>query len=301
MNPFKILRKIGKLIRGAAPTQIFLGALLGVVIGMIPGVNLTIIAAVFLLFMLNAHVGVAIGGFLLGRLAALLLAPVTFRIGTTIIHRVGLEETFRAASDAPVMALLDLHIYCLVGGLPIALALGTVLGIICVKIVNGIRLGILSAADHSEALRAMAKTRVARILLWVLFGGSKADLADVIQGRRSPIRKAGLILGVVALAIGASVEYLLLDRVLRTSVEKGLGAANGAEVNVARANLSMRAGELHLGDIEITNPEKPTHNRVRIGRAVARVSIRDLLRKRLIVDEITLADVETYTERATPG
>ena len=131
MGPVKLIRGIGRILRGGADRrQVFLGCLLGVVIGMIPGFNGALVLAIALFFFLNANGLLAALGVLLGKVLCLVLAPVTFNIGYVIIHKVGLEGFFRWAADTPVLALMDLDVYSLVGGLPVALVVGTV-SILC--------------------------------------------------------------------------------------------------------------------------------------------------------------------------
>ena len=117
----KLSRKFGKMLRGGAGSkEIFLGAFFGILIGMIPGVNLSLILAILLLLLLNANIGFALLGVLLGKALCLVLAPFTFQIGFFIIHEAGLEGLFRVFSETPILALLDLQVYCLTGGLPVA-------------------------------------------------------------------------------------------------------------------------------------------------------------------------------------
>ncbi|NQU76008.1 MAG: hypothetical protein HQ546_06840, partial [Planctomycetes bacterium] len=50
MNPIKLIRKFVKALRGGSSfREVFLGVFLGFAVGMIPGVNLTLILAVLLL------------------------------------------------------------------------------------------------------------------------------------------------------------------------------------------------------------------------------------------------------------
>ena len=120
MNPFKLLKKLVKLLRGGAGTwEIFTGCLLGMIIGMTPGFNMTIVIAVVLLLVLNAHMALALTALAIGKILCLILAPVTFEIGYVLVHGIGLEGLFHTFSQTPVLALMNLHYYCLVGGLPI--------------------------------------------------------------------------------------------------------------------------------------------------------------------------------------
>lgn len=298
----QLLRKLGKLVRGGvAPKQIVLGGLLGVLVGMIPGVNLSLVLAIVLLMLLNAHVGIALMGLGLGKAVSLLLAPVTFRIGYAIIHSVGLEGLFRAASDTAVVALLDLHVYCLVGGLPIAILLGIVFGWVVVKLVTAVRVGIVETTARSEKMQKLAKNPIVKLFLRIVFGKQKEDIAELLKKKPSLFRKSGVILAAVVLVIILLLQFLFLEIALKAGLERGLGSANGAEVNVEKADLSLLGGKLEVRGLQVTNREKPERNIVQVEQLTADVSISDLLRKRYVIALLAVRDVQIDSERAAPG
>lgn len=298
----KLLRKLGKLLRGGAgDREIFLGALLGVLIGMVPGVNLTLILAILLLLLLNANAGIAMLGFALGKVLCLLLAPVTFQIGHTLVHRIGLEGLFRALADTPVVALLDLHVYCLIGGLPLAVVVGLGSGWIMARAIRGLRVGIMEATQRSERMQKLAQNKLVRLILWLAFGPKKEALAGMLDKKPRLFRKAGVVLALAVLAIVLVLEFLLLDFAVKAGLEHGLAMANGAEVNVGGADLSLLDGKLQLRDVQVTDPEKPTHNLVQIERLSADLSVADLLAKRLTIDLLEASDVRRDAQRSSPG
>ena len=118
MGPVKLVRKIGKVLRGGVGTpQILLGCILGMMLGFTVGFNTTSALLILLLLLLNANGFLAAVSILVGKVLCLVLAPLTFRIGYLVIHQMGLEGLFRAASETPVVAFMNLHNYCQVGGM----------------------------------------------------------------------------------------------------------------------------------------------------------------------------------------
>lgn len=298
----KLMRKFGKLLRGgAADRQIFLGGLLGVIIGMIPGFNLTLVLAILVLLLLNAHVGIALLGFALGKVLCLLLAPWTFEIGYAVIHGIGLEGLFRTLSDTPVVALLDLHVYSLLGGLPIALALGALFGWLMGRAVRYLRLGIFEATQRSARIQRLAQNKAVRVFLWLVFGGRKADMEDMLQTSPPLLRKSGLILTGAVLAVVVVVELIALDYVVKLGVERGMGYANGAEVNLKEADLSLTGGRLSLRGLQATDAGDPARNAFQAERLEADLGVSDLLRKRYVINLLDVRNVAFDTERETPG
>ena len=298
----KLLRKLGKLIRsGAGARQIYLGAIIGAMIGMTPGMNLTLLALILLLLLLNAHVGIALLAFVVGKICCLLLAPLTFQIGFLIIHRVGLEGVLRSLADAPVAALMDLPVYCLTGGLPVGLLIGVALGWAALRATTALRVGIVEAAARSPRMQRLAKLRVVRFFLWIVFGKQRGDLSEMKALERPLLRKGGLILtGIVAL-VALGLELLLMDYAVGAGIEKGLAVANGAEVNLASAQLSLAEGKLALEGLQITDPERPTHNSLQVARATADLSVVDLLKGRIVIAELVVSDARTGVQRPSPG
>ncbi len=297
----KLLRKLGKLLRGGAmDRQIVLGALFGVLIGMVPGLNLTLVLAILLLLALNAHVGIALLGLALGKLLCLLLAPVTFQIGYALIHGIGLEGLFRWAADAPVLALMDLHVYALLGGLPVAIVLGLAFGWLMARLVAALRSGIVRATERSPRMHKLAQNRLVQAFMWLVFGRRK-DQDDILEADQPLLRKAGLVLAGIALAVIAALELLFLDYAVQVGAERGLGFVNGAQVDVKSADMSLTGGKLKLMGLQATDPDQPTENAWEAEVIEADLAISDLLRKRYVVNLLAVSNVKFGTAREQPG
>ena len=302
MFPIGLIRKLGKFVRGGVtPGQALLGCLLGVLLGMVPGVNLTLVIVVLLLVLLNANGGLAILGFAMGKALCMLLAPVTFEIGYFLVHRIGLEGLFRAAADTPVVALMDLHYYCLLGGLPVALVVGLVYGLVMGNVLKGIRKGILAAGDRSDRAKRIGENRFARGLLRVVFGRTRGTMAELLERKSPLIRTSGVIVCVVVVLLAAGLQLLLVDLFLTDALRFGMEAAVGAEVNVEKADLSLTSSRLTVTGLQVTDPEKPTHNLFAAGELCGDISVLGLLTKRVVLDELTVAGAVTDAKRPAPG
>jgi len=300
MTPWKLFRKLGRTIRGgASPGQIFLGCLLGVWIGMTPGFNLTLLTGVILLVLLNANTGIAALGFLVGKVLCLALAPVTYQIGYAVIH--GAEGLFRSLAGIPVVALLDLHVYCLVGGLPVALVVGCVMGWALARMVLAARLALVKVHGRSEAVQKLGSNVVVRLLLRIAFGKQKTSLAESLESRPPLLRKGGLIATIVVVVVLLGVELLLADMLFAKLIERKLGRAAGAEVNTASAHLSLLGGSVEIAGLQVTDRDKPTHNALQISRLAGGLSISDLLTKRFVIDEMTVEGLKRDVPRTSAG
>ncbi|HUW30060.1 MAG TPA: hypothetical protein VM223_00450, partial [Planctomycetota bacterium] len=299
---FKLVRMIGKLIRGGAtPAQIFLASLLGLGIGMIPGLNLTLLLLIALVLVLNLSIGLVLFYFAIGKILCLALAPVTYRIGYAIIHKIGLEGIFRAASDTPVIALMDLHVYCLVGAIPVILVVGGAIGWLMMSAVMKVRKQVLSAVQSRERLQKLTQSLPARLLTRLLFGKLKVDLAQEMQRRAPLVRKSGVIFAAVVVVIALGAQWLLMSTVTKKAIVGGIEAAVGAETNVASARLSLLSGDLEIHGLQVTDPDKPAHNIIQADSLVGNVNVRDLLTKRFVIDELRVTAAASGVPRQSPG
>ena len=130
MFTLKLLRKIGKILRGGATTrEITLGFMLGMMWGLIPGFNLAQFLMLFLVLLLNANFGFMLMGLLVGTLACYGLSPLTFEIGYVLIS--SLQGLFTSLHNTAVVAWVGLDSYCLVGGVPLGIIAGGAIRSVC--------------------------------------------------------------------------------------------------------------------------------------------------------------------------
>jgi len=302
VNPIKLLRKLGKVLRGgAAQRDIFLGVFLGFAVGMVPGVNLTLIVCIALLLFVNTNGAAAAPALVLGKVLCLVLAPVTFEIGYFLIHTLGLSGLVRVAGSTPVLALLDLQVYCLMGALPIIIILGGPTAWLMARAMIGVRKAIIAGTARSDRMTKLAGNKAVRLVLRVVFGKKKGALADSIEKKSPLFRKGRLIVAAVLVGALVALPIVFLDSALASVLETGIAAANGAEVNIGSAGLSLSGGRLELKGLQVTDPDRPTHNRVQADRIVVDVSIRDLLARRLVMELVECEAMRMDTERQSPG
>ncbi|MDY6913451.1 MAG: hypothetical protein SVT52_03205 [Planctomycetota bacterium] len=302
MNPIKLIRKLGKVLHGGATFRdMFLGVFLGLAVGMIPGVNLTLVILVLLLLLLNTNGALAFLSIVLGKLLCLALAPVTFHIGYAMVHNLGMVGLVRAAADTPVVALLDLHVYCLLGSLPLIVVIGVLAGWLVARSVIKMRSGIAAAMQDRQKLQKVAENKFTKLVMRVVFGKQKEALADM-AGKKSPlIRKGRVLAALVVIAVLIVLQVVFLDTLVKGGLEKSIAAANGAEVNIDTASLSTGSGRLVIEGLQVTDVDRPTHNLVQAERIVADVDLRDLLTRRFVMDLVECQAMRMDVERKTPG
>ena len=301
MIPFKVVRKIGRMLRGGAGSkEIFLGALCGVLIGFNPTAGLTLALAVLITLLLNANIGFTLLGAAVGRLLSLALAPLSFHTGFFLIHRIGLEGLYSLLANAPVTALMDLNIYAMTGSLPYAVVSGIVFGRFMSTLIKKIREQMVKAGEN-EKVSKVAGNKLARFLMWLVFGKQKVSTADVLAKDSPLLRKSGVILVTTVAAVGLVLQFFLLDLVLKKGLQSAISSKTGAEVNLEKADLSLAEGKLAIEGLQVTDPDKLTHNLVQIDHLTADLSISDLLRKSYTIDQLSISVLQTDVPRSHPG
>ena len=302
MNPLKLIRKFFKMVRGgAAPWQIVASCLLGVIIGMIPGFNALVLVALVIFAIVNLSLGLLLIGAVIGKALCLALAPVTFEIGYVIIHQIGLESLFASACQTPFVALMGLDVYCLIGGLPVAIIVGLILGGLIARTIKLVRIGSIAAGAKSAKVQKISSNFIVRILLRILFGKQKKSMAEMLATRHPIIRKSGVVLLVIIVGLVVVLEVVFLDQIAQSALVGGLEAGVGAEVNVKTVDLSLTGGRFELEGLQITDPDKPTHDMVKIDKLAAELNITDLLTRRVVIEEILIGEMNSGVKRKSPG
>lgn len=301
MLTFKIIRKIGRMLRGGAgKKEIFLGALCGVLIGFNPVAGLTLAFAILITLLLNANVGFTLLGVAVGKLLSLAIAPISFHTGYFLIHNIGLEGLFTKLANAPVTALMDLNVYAMVGGLPYAIIVGIVFAIFMRTTVTKIREQMVKAGENEKVGKAVGN-KFSRFLMWLVFGKQKISTADVLAKESPLLRKSGLILVGSVVVIGLVLEFFLLDLVVKKGIEAGISAETGAEVNIDKAHLSLAGGKLEIENLQVADPDKLTHNLVQLDTLTADISMGDLLRSSYAIDLLEGSTLKRDVPREQPG
>jgi len=305
MNPIKLMRKlIGILRGGAAPAEVFLAVLLGVLAGFVTGLNLTFVFLLVVLLVLNANVAVFLFFFLIGKLISIPVAPLSFKLGKALLAIPGVETVVRKFVNAPVAALMGLERYVLLGGIILGVVLGVIAALIVARAVTTFRRRMASLEEGSQAFKKLSGNFFVRLVMRILLGKRRAGrklYGELLEARARIFRKSGIALAAACVVIVLVVTVFLDDYALRRGLEAGLTSANGATVDVESASISLLTGRLSVGGLQFTDPDKLDRNRLEISRLTADVGVPDLLRRRIVIDEALLSGVRSDTQRSQPG
>lgn len=109
----------------------------------------------------------------------------------------------------------------------------------------------------------------------------------------------GAFLGVVIIVF--IFWFLFIDGFIERMIEKFGTKAVGAKVELAGADLALFPAGLTLNGLQITNPDDPMKNAVEISAVNLSLDTLNLLRRKVIIDEMTLNGVQLDTKRKTSG
>lgn len=115
------------------------------------------------------------------------------------------------------------------------------------------------------------------------------------------IRWQGLFV-FIGLSLILTIFWLIfVDGIVKRTIEAYGTRAVGAKVELADADLRLFPLGLTLEGLAVTNPDKPMENIVKISRTALLLDPLQLLRRKVIVDEMSLTDIRINTARKTSG
>lgn len=112
--------------------------------------------------------------------------------------------------------------------------------------------------------------------------------------------KAIVPLGVLLLLLVVA-WILFLDRAVERSIEVVGADLTGAKVDVASADVSLGAGRVSISGLQAANPNSPMRNLLEAEEIVADVRVGAMLRKKVIVEQVSVRGVQFGTQRTTSG
>jgi len=115
------------------------------------------------------------------------------------------------------------------------------------------------------------------------------------------MRPKGLIGLLVVILIFSGIMFLLSDRFIESGLESAGTSIVGAKVEIDNLNFSLFGLSIVMDRLQVTNPNDTWKNLFETGRLGFDMRLTPLVRKKVIIQEITVADVRIGTRRATDG
>lgn len=128
---------------------------------------------------------------------------------------------------------------------------------------------------------------------------SKTNISPV--ERRSTIRWSGLGVFLIICGLLFAFSWLLLDSILKWTIERSVGAMNGAEVNVSQVDHRWSPLGIEVRGIQVTDPAQPDYNRLVIDQLKGSVNVEQLLLGRLHIEDMVATGIRVHQPRAKTG
>ena len=296
----RFIRKWLAILRGGvAPQLIFISVMMGFWFGLMPGWSGLHTLLLILVLILNVHIGLFLvfGG--LGKALCFAGAPVLYHIGVAIQNN--LPALPRALSSIPIIGLTDFSNYSVVGAVVAGPVVGAIAGLLLARSVIGFRRMLLKLEEGSEKFRKWYSHTWVRILDRILIGKRTKDAKSLFTAKTKYIRKAGLVLVVLLVAMVVFASSYVKDSKVRNYAARTLTKANGAEVNFQDLKLSLLKGAVSAAGIEVTDPQNPNSNQFSVEKVEANASLSDLLLGKLVMQNLQISNVKFDQPRSTPG
>ncbi len=115
------------------------------------------------------------------------------------------------------------------------------------------------------------------------------------------LRWQGLIAFVAVVVFVFLAWYFLVNTIVRHSIEKAGTRIVGARVELAKADVHLFPLGISLVRLQITNPDKPMSNVLEAGQIDFAIDSLNLLRRKIIINTMTMEGVRFNTPRKTSG
>lgn len=119
--------------------------------------------------------------------------------------------------------------------------------------------------------------------------------------KKGPIRFEAIIPVFVLSLLTFLYFSFYFDHHMKKLIEYVGTQANGAEVNVDSVRTSFIQGSFDLDRLQVTDPEKPTHNSIEIGNMHFQYLWDALLRMKFVVEDASINNIQLLKPRTSPG
>lgn len=299
-----LTRKIGKILRGnSTPFQLIMACVLGTMLGFVPGFSQSpglLVALTFALIIINANLVLAALMGVLAKLIAVPLIPLAYSTGKFLLDG-PTQGFFKTFVNAPVLAFFGFEYYTVSGGQCIGLFLGLVVGCLISLGMTSFRKKMVDLEKSSAKFQAYSCKFWVRTLVWIILGGGdqKKSWEDFLAKKiGNPIRSLGIVFVVLLGSLIYILGLFFQGPILKAALQTGLERINGATVEVKEAEVDFKANRLIVTGLAVADATNLEYDLIRAEKLEADIDTTDLLRKRVRLDNVHLANPTHGEKRA---
>jgi len=301
------LRKFGNILLGdATSAQLFLSALLGIIIGFTPSflhAPLLMCVAILLVLILRVNIAYVVILAALSKAISFLLIPITFWLGTILLDGF-LQPLFKWMINAPVLAFAGFQYYMVTGGLLLGIILGIIVGYLIARFFKTLRHKMAALQGQSEKYQRYTQKWWLKLISWTLLGQSihKVDWTTISNKKlKHPFRLSGVIVVIVFIILAVVFQTALQSRLFKQVLISQLEKVNGATVNLAKADINLAKGTVVVEGLAMTDPNHLDRNLFYAETVALNIDMAKLLSKKMVINDITIHQAQSGNQRQHPG
>jgi len=115
------------------------------------------------------------------------------------------------------------------------------------------------------------------------------------------MRKKGLIAVIIIIAVIVLISVFFTDQLIETGIEKTIQAVTGAKAEIDDLDVDIFSLGFEWQRLQMADPKEPYQNLIETGRTAFSLNLAALLRKKYVINEITLLNAQSGTKRETDG
>ncbi|WP_162902376.1 TIGR03546 family protein [Facilibium subflavum] len=299
----RFFKKIIATILGKATSgQLFLGCLFGVILGFIPGFSyspLLSLLFIFLVLILNVNIGFVVIVFVISKILSFIIEPVSFYIGQLMIDGV-MQPLIKWFVNTPVLAFAGFDYYLVTGAFVLSVILGIIFGIILVKLFAQFRQKMAKLQSDTVQYQKVVSKFWVKLFCWILFGKSvhKIDWNQLKDQRlKHPFRISGIIIVLIIIGLLFLFQAFLQTQMVRNILQTQLTKLNGATVDFKHVKIDFTDAQLSIEGLGVADPDNLTQDRFYAKELTAKLNIKALLTKRLVLSKVVVNGVSTSHQR----
>lgn len=285
-----------------SPSQIAFGFALGVFAGL-PPMGLHIILPCSLALLVRCSFRAFLASFALFELISLAIAPGAYAIGRWLLDaNRGLDELWRFVFHLPVLAPMGYGRYLLFGSLVLSLVIAIPVFLLVRSLVSRYRISLVKRVSGWRASRWLMRRRGLGILRWAFAGGNaKYETKKAPRGLLRFVRREMLIGLPVAYLLCYLLAAVIVPFFAGTLATSTASWVVGSDISVSGSSFSLFTGRLTLAGLSIQDPKARSENLVEIPSISLDASMSPLLAKRVVFDDVVIADVTLHVAREEDG
>ena len=302
-GPLSWIKKTLAILKSnLSPNQIAFGFALGIFAGL-PPIGLHVILPCTLALLARCSFRAFLFSFALFKLLSLAIAPGAYATGRWLLDASrGLDALWRFLFHLPVVAPMGYGRYLLLGSVFLSIILAVPVFLLVRLLVVRYRASFVDRVSGWRASRWLRERRGIAVFRWSFAGGkAKYETKKLPRGILRYVRREMLIglpiVYVICYMLAAAIVPFLSGSVATSTASWIVGS----EVAVSASSFSLFTGDLNLTGLTVQDPKNPTENLVEIPSIRLDASMTHLLVKRVVFDDVVVADVTLHVAREQDG